>query len=439
MSLLIGTISLPDIQVLHCNIYYDMTETGLQGLLRRLHAHPFELLKKVFEYLHLIHVQDLSDDELRDVFLFLFQPTTLIEIWSYALNTFPEHTIATHCHHILHGLRILVNLLGERYYYIFEGVSYSQLVSSSFLKSIINLHVGLNDQYRSILNSLPRELFKSYVSNLIHENECISKAIAVFEDTWCLDATVMAFQLVCSSKRQQMPYKVNNLKLLLSRAVETVPVELVFRRLFYQKTFEPFIAELIVSTLPDPSLGFVCFSACEIWGQSTFISSGNTKAIVYLYEAIYNCLGRLPKQQLNMLYDRHKSTLALVLSQSISNYLDSSVPSYRLLGMKLAKLFAMQMGAEIHFEELEVLEISATTDILIQETKARTEKLIDDDTSDEDELEAYDDPELNLRKGFAPSVSITRYFYLSVCLASKTYPTVSSCLILCMYSYFVQN
>ena len=114
-------------------------------------------------------------------------------------------------------------------------------------------------------------------------------------------------------------------------------------------------AQVIVEALPQEGMSWLIDSVGLVWGDKFFISKVDAMKQSFLTHVLLSALAHCEKKDLAILGSRH-IPLELVLSIGISNYLDVDNAAIRVHGMRVAKAYALVMGQELSFPELEKLE-----------------------------------------------------------------------------------
>jgi hypothetical protein len=150
-------------------------------------------------------------------------------------------------------------------------------------------------------------------------------------------------------------------------------------------------------------------TVCRVWGSSIFLTRSDYEMQVYLTDAmlatmIYASAELMQKSSSSS----EKIPIMVLLTSAISNYLDLTDKRVRILGMRVAKVYAKVMGRELDFEEL-VEEAADDDKLVISSAVSLTERSqVAEDSDDEDELPAYKIPDTSFQQKSTP--------YLHLCL-----------------------
>jgi hypothetical protein len=148
------------------------------------------------------------------------------------------------------------------------------------------------------------------------------------------------------------------------------------------------------------------------WSARCFPSQGSTSFQNSLTLILESSLSKLKSHDLNFV-GRSGSSLLLMLTTGISNFIDSGDPRIRRHAFRVATKFSALVGVELRLpvEQLEgPLDSNKELGVGTEDGVPRT---ADDSVSDNDELEPYEDVEI--LPNFKPLT------YLRDCLNSKTY------------------
>ena len=394
----------------------------LQELFEELKASPLELWSRLLAFLTLTPVSSLDLELVAEILDYLLEESTLIPMWREAFNQVAESGIEDACHPVIHGPRILANILQEQMEDICPVKKYQHRICMSLVRVFPSIPTP--SPFASLIEHLPHDMALAYTHELLSSKDIpIRKFLMTMRPSWCLKNLIIAIQFF--EKYPGRDYQESSLQTWIQVVVAQEPMQVICKKLFFQKTFQESTAKLIVSQIPIENIPQFCFILTEVWGERLYISKGFMKSIKYLFTAIYSSIERIDTDQLTKLkFGGQNLPLTIVLSTCISNYFDSSDSRFRILGMTLAKLYALKMGKDIHFEELEGTGSRADNNESSQAVRndvesSATQAHKEENTEDSIEFEPYYDPELEDDYASKKKNQFRRVYYLSVCLQSK--------------------